>query len=231
MAFIVEQYVGDRGIQLGVEDVIRPFSFGTNWQKIRVGIRLAANGYDTLPIGSFGPRLGICTGYGGTYGNATDCVFSTFWNSVQAGNIGGTAPNRYYTSSTATFSNVLSQRVGSTTTTFGTRVNTTPSFSANPTALRSYWFMDVTKGTVGVAALSAVSTWTMTSTQVLSDRTRGDFLAAMEAETSPSSLTENVYSSITLPTRFVKDWDSMVVGWSRSTPTLCVYDMTVVRFI
>jgi hypothetical protein len=231
MAFIVEQYVGDRGIQIGVEDVIRPFSFGTNWEKIRIGIRYAANGYTDLPTSTFGIRLGICTGYAGTLsGTTTDCIFAVNWGSAQGGTISGTAPLRYYGASFSPASVLMWQRVGSTTTSFGTMSTTTPSFSANPTALRSMMMVDITKGTIGAAAIAATS-YQMTAVQVVSDKTRGDFLAAMETEVSPAGVTGVNLSSPNLPTRFVKDWDSMVVAWPRSTPTVCVYDMTVVRFI
>jgi len=55
MAFIVEQYTGDKGVQLGCEDLIRAMPWGANWNKIRIGCRLAVNGYASItPTGIIG---------------------------------------------------------------------------------------------------------------------------------------------------------------------------------
>lgn len=238
MAFIVEQYTGDQGIQIGAEDVIRPFSFGTNWQKIRIGCRLALNGYGSLGDTSLygaaqagGPRLGVCTGsLGALASSTTDAVWGSYWANFDIV-IAGTAPLRYYrpSSGSALFFFKGFQRVGTTSTIFGSSSVTTPSFSANPTALRSNYFIDFTKGTIGNSTI-VMTFWYNTVANVVSDRTQGDFLAAMENEAAPALMSAYSLSSPTLPTRFVKDWDSMLVGWTRSTPTMCVYDICVVRF-
>ncbi len=238
MAFIVEQYTGDQGIQIGVEDVIRPFSFGTNWQKVRIGCRIALNGTGSLGDASLygvassgGPRLGVCTGsLGPLASSTTDAVFGVCWASFDVV-IAGVAPLTYYRLSSGSALNLFRafQRVNTTTTTFGGSSLTTPAISANPTALRTNYFIDFTKGTVGNSTI-AMTLWYMTTVNVVSDRTQGDFLAAMENEASPSLMTAYTLSSPTLPIRFVKDWNSLLVGWNRSTPTACVYDICAVRF-
>lgn len=238
MAFIVEQYTGDQGIQIGVEDVIRPFSFGTNWQKVRVGCRIALNGSGSLGDASLygvaasgGPRIGVCTGsLGALASSATDVVYGACWANFDI-TIGGTAPLRYYRYNSVSAFNFFRcfQRVNTTTTTFGSSSLATPAISANPTALRTNYFIDFTKGTIGNSTI-AMTLWYMTTANVVSDRTQGDFLAAMENESAPALMSAYTLSSPTLPIRFVKDWDSMLVGWNRSTPTACVYDICVVRF-
>ena len=90
-------------------------------------------------------------------------------------------------------------------------------------------FMDFVKGTVGVATLGSIVMWMKTNANVTIDATRGEFLAAMEALT-PANMSNFAVSSPTLPTRFNKDWDSVLVNWFRTTPSLCVYEMAVTRF-
>jgi len=94
MAFIVEQFIGDRGIQLSAEEAVRPFSFGTNWQFIRVGMRMAINGITTFTNAN-GPGLGICTGSEGAYSSTTtDAIWR--WglgNTTYA--VAGVSPNIY----------------------------------------------------------------------------------------------------------------------------------------
>lgn len=238
MAFIVEQFTGDRGIQIGVEDVMRPFAFGTDWQKIRIGCRCAINGYaglgNTTLYNTFsgGPRLGVCTGsLGALSASAVDAVWASPWRTGLVV-LAGTPPLVYYAGAAATQPYVRCyQRVGSTTTEFGNSSlsGSLVCVSANPTVLRSNYFLDITKGQVGNSTIAAVI-WMQTSVQVVNDRTQGDFLAAMENETAPTLTSQRSMSSTTLPTRFVKDWDTALVGWTRSTPTMCVYDLCVVRF-
>lgn len=228
MAFIVEQFIGDRGIQLSVEDVIRPFSFGTNWQKVRVGVLLACNGYASLPIGTV-PKIGVCTGNAADLSNT--CTDAVWMPAVAAGVqplLTGSAPNQYYQAAT---NNTTYQRVNSTTTAVGNVVVTTnPSFSANPTLNRSMFAFDLTKGVVGANTISQGCVY-MNGAQAAADVSRSTFLLAMENETTSVAGTTLVTSASTqLPTRFTKDWDSMFVGWNHSTPTLCVYEMCVVRF-
>jgi len=94
------------------------------------------------------------------------------------------------------------------------------------------WLMDFTKGTIGAAAIGLTQYYRLSvpaGGSVLLDATRGDFLAAMEAP-SPVNMGGVGLSTSNLPTRTVKDWNSMFLAWPSSTPTLCIYDMAVSRF-
>jgi hypothetical protein len=46
MAFIVDLFSTrtDKAIQIGNEEILRPLSIGTNWQKIRIGVRMGIHG-------------------------------------------------------------------------------------------------------------------------------------------------------------------------------------------
>lgn len=233
MAFIVEQLVGDRGIQIGNEDVIRPFSFGTNWSKIRVGITFAVNGYTDLPAGTL-PAIGICTGNNARLSNTcTDAFFIQYDYNGATCLIAGAAPARYYGAG-GTSNNFPYQRVGATTTNHAVSTGGMYSqFSANPTNQRTGFMFTVTKGVVGAASLPQLDIIYHTGggTAGASDVSRGTFLAQLENESA--AIAPMTYAAIgagNLPLRFAKDWDSMFVNWPRSTPTMCIFCMSVVRF-
>lgn len=231
MAYIVEQYVGDRGIQLANEEIIRPFSFGTNWQSLRLGIRCACNAVGALAAVDF--RMGLCTGSVASYGTPTDAVWFTLWQVAASLAVTGTPPITVQTQDSS-LGTPAWQRVGSTTTSFGSATILRSSLSNNPSALRSVWMMEFTKGTVGNSTLGGLSSIFKTATggtgNGLVDTTRVEFMSLMETQGTPALTARADLTAITLPIRFNKDWNSMFVAWPRSTPTVCIYEMAVVRF-
>lgn len=235
MAFIVEQLAGDRAIQLGYEEVIRPFSFGTNWEKIRVGVLWALNGYYPMADATT-PHLGICTGYTGRWSaSSTDVLFVPMIHEISSSgsSLGGTPPAVFYQLNSGTSTAYAKQRVGTTTTNTSAAVSSLyTQISGNPSNHYTGAYFTITKGTVGAAAIAydiiaPPGGGTAGATAI----SRGTFLAQMENETAANSPNQR-YAAATsnLPIRYNKDWDSMVVGWMRSTPTLSIACMTVVRF-
>lgn len=224
MAFIVEHIIGDRGIQIGYEDVIRPLSFGTNWTRLRVGVRYAV--YGTSAINVPDVRLGFCVGNNGGISNSTtSAIWMKSEGTAGAHIVSGTPPNVYYDSGAA-YNLQFYERVNNTTTPAGAFAASRSGFSANPTALRSILMFDVAK----VAGSSSITFnfYYLTAAQVVTDWTRSAFLTAMANDGTPAGTT-NVTSSYT-PTRTQRDWDSAFIGWARSTPAMCVYDMGVARY-
>lgn len=235
MAFIVEQLIGTKGVQLGYEELVRPFSFGTNWQKIRVGVLWAGN--VTAVMGdNVAPFIGICTGYEGRYAaSSTDALFINYTHAIgSAGSLLGTPPATYYQTTAGSSSIFPRQRVGTTTTALsvGTTGSIYTQYSANPTNHYTAGMFTVTKGTVGAAAVGFDLIYNAGGgTSAATNISRSAFLAQMESEVTPlGTLSRQAVTSTNLPLRFDKDWDSMTVGWVRSTPTLVIACMTVVRF-
>jgi|PlaIllAssembly_1097288.scaffolds.fasta_scaffold00564_3 hypothetical protein len=230
MAFIVEQYASDRAIQIGREQLFRKFSFGTNWQRIRIGIRAAMTAPATASIGGFfnGPILALCTGPIGPFSPATvDCIFNNFWGG-QGMTLAGSAPNQYYDLGSTGWTHVSYQKVG------GTQSNSTgfgfgrTCISASPSALRSFFAFDVTKGTIGATSYTA-NWYYQVNTQATVDFTRNAFLAAMTTEGTPANTT-NTSQAAYCGLRTVKDWDTMMIASWRSVPTITIFDMAVVRY-
>lgn len=231
MAFIVEHYASDRALQIGIEDVLRKLSFGTNWQRIRIGVRAAMyyNGFN-LPGNYIGPILGLCTGPQGSMGaSTTDCIFMNFFH-YQTGTYAGTPPNVYYDVGSSGWTQVTYQRVGSTTNNSSGFGGIRACISANPTALTSFFALDVTKGTIGASTYTGIW-YCQINSQITTNFTRTSFLAALMTDGTPTGTTAiapgaNCYCGL----RTTKDWDHFFVGHRRCYPALNIYDMAVVRF-
>jgi len=238
MAFLVEQLIGEKAVQLGYEEIVRPFSFGTNWTTIRLGVLWAVNGYSVMPDFT-APYVGVCTGYGGRYAaSSTDAFWvpTVHYITSSGGNLGGTPPAVYYRWNSGTSNVQPLQRVGTTTSVCSLSfTGYYTEISANPSNHYTGFFLTINKGTVGAAGVTIqVIAPSGAATAGATNLSRGAFLAQLENETtaiSPNSLFGGASGSGTnLPTRFVKDWDSMMVGWVKSTPTLSIACMTVCRF-
>jgi hypothetical protein len=228
MALIVEQYVGDRGIQLGREQLLRKFSFGTNWQRIRCGIRCAASGLYTFNSGFNGPIMGISTGSQGDLSvGVTDCIFYSF----MGGNtmtFSGVTPNFYYDIG-ATFTNVCYQRVGSSNSNSAGFTTSRACLSANPYALRTFFAVDITKGAVG-AGTYTLNVYCQINTQITTDYTHAAFITAMTTDGTPTNTTNVGNGSAYCGLRTVKDWNNMFVGYRNFSPALTIFDMAVTRY-
>jgi hypothetical protein len=226
MAYLVEQFTGDRGVQLGVESFTRALPWGSNWTKMRIGCRLATNGTATIPAYNF-PLIGVCTGPEAWASSVTvDAVAWTPLNMSYANAVwSGSAPNYFYDYNGGTYNQCLQQKIGTTINYLGTYTGIRFCWSANPTALRSALMLDITKTS---ATNVDPKVWVPTNLQVIIDCPRSNFLAMMENESAPVNVSG--YTQTYPLVRQVKDWDSVFFHWGHAVPTTTFYDMTAVRF-
>lgn len=227
MAFTVYDF--NSAVQLGTESLIRPFAFGTNWQVIRIGVLCAVNAtVQPIPSDIGAPRLGLCTGNKSDYDvGVTDAIWMPFFSTAVSLTIGGVSPAVWAYTLGGTGTTAI-QKVGSSTGNIGSATTSLQALSLSP-YVRCLMLLDITKGTVGNATI-AMTMWTGQNVNGGVDRTRGEFLAAMEA-TTPVNTDSDTLSTANLPLRTAKDWDSMFVSWSRTVPCLNIYQMAVVRFV
>lgn len=233
MAILVEEYASDRAIQLGREQLFRKFSFGTNWQRIRIGIRVSMDSAAGTVAGTIvpgyynGPVLGLCTGPIGPLQSPVDCIFDNYMGGQNC-TLSGTAPNLYYDIG-GTFTHVSYQKVGGSQSNSGGFTMGRACISANGTALRSFFAFDVTKGTIGAGTYTA-NWYYQINTQITNDFSRNAFLAAMTTDGTPTNTTNTSNASGYCGLRTTKDWDTMFIGSWRNTPALTIFDMAVVRY-
>lgn len=228
MAFIVEQFTGDRGVQVGVEDIVRKMPWGTNWTKIRVCCRVATNGYSTISVPAYPPRLGICVGAESLISNTA--LSAICWSTLNPQNATylGSAPYNYYFGNNSSSNYFMGEKVGSSFNYLGNYSGFSWYWSANPTVVRSPYFVDFYK-TGAVSTLLSTVYSPASVANVTTDCTRSNFLAMMENESSVINCGSTGNAGLTV-SRTQMDWDSIFFNWNRAVPTTTIYDLSVVRF-
>lgn len=225
MAFIVETITGDRRLQLGNEDFVRPMLIGTNWKKIRIGLRWAFNdtGGDILTAGFV---AGVCQGTQYSYSSPSCTDF------IGVSLPGGATPDTislvrltstavYYASPGNANGATIHKKVGAVTTVVAMGLNYGAYTNAVPSSYRSLYFIEITKG----APNYTVGVWNQYQHQT--DFSRATFIGMMDNESAPAPLAATsatpAYSGNGL-------FDSVCLRWNKSTPTVEISDLTVVRF-
>jgi hypothetical protein len=186
-------------------------------------LALNDSGGDILTAGFV---VGVCQGAQYSYSNA-NCV-----DFIGASVPGGATPDTvqltrttstilYYTSPGNASGMTFHKKVGAVTTVVASGLNLTGFINAVPTAYRSMYMVDITKGSPNYT----IGVWTQFQHQT--DFSRATYISMLDNESAPSPLTSTVgtaaYSGSGL-------FDSVCIRWNKSTPTIEISDLTVVRF-
>jgi hypothetical protein len=234
MAYIVQNLsLADQRIQLGAEEIVRAMEIGTNWTKIRIGMRLCMVGSATFAGGDL--SVGVCQGNKGkTPVDTTDAV------GIQCGAVTNPMSLTWtYSISLPTYAYFQHNFAGAhafrkvgnqlaNSLVGGSYVSmfvATPFLNTN----RCGFYVDITKSGSGLV----ISNWSANSASpVMADVSRYAHLVNMESENA-ISVSGQAYNAngITLTTvggSFA--WDSVFVTWNRSMPVIEINDLTVVRY-
>lgn len=234
MAYIVQNLsLADQRIQLGAEEIVRAMEIGTNWTKIRIGMRLCFLGNATFNGGDF--SVGVCQGdKGKTAVDTTDAV------GIQCGSV--TNPMSViwtYSVNLPTYAyfqhNYFGahafRKVGNQLTNSVAGGGSVAEFVATPfvNTNRCGYYVDITKspGSLVIANWAAGS-----ASPAMVDVSRYAHLVNMESENA-ISISGQAYNSNGIVLTSVGGnyaWDSVFVTWNRSMPVIEVNDLTVVRY-
>lgn len=223
MSFIVETMPGDRRFQMGREEFLRPMIIGTNWNKIRIGVRLGLTGNSTFTLGSFG--IGVCQGNSGYLADTTVDWFGGW--TTQSGITGNTVtfnagtPNYYQLTSGTT---AVWKRNNTTT----TNTTATPAIflPTQPTAFRQQLFCDILKGSPSyTATLWAPNTAGLGQTDI----GEASFLQSMENEGTPTSVVAGSGVAVTYSGSGLHDTISLI--WTRCCPVIEISTIAVARYL
>lgn len=223
MAFVTAQLApSDKRLQLASETIIRPLSFGTNWQRIRIGIRAAVN--DSLSsIGSGQLILGVMQG---TYGWSDPACPDAF-GSGMGGSYGGNTYTRGRDSSgNMGYNMTTGQR------TLLKQYNTVYISSSNSS---TGGFLPVANsGVLGSILVilekqGATTLYSQACTTNPGNISRATFLTSVESESlTPTGFSSQANTSMTYSGSGL--FDSAFIFWRHSTPTIEIADWTVVRY-
>lgn len=220
MASIVESIAGDRRIVLANEEFLRPFGFSTDWKKIRIGVRLAFNGSSNIPSPAF--QLGVSQGLtdGFKSSNTTD-YFGVRFNGVGnwTFNVG---PPAYY-SGTMFFTTIFRRGNVSVVNANNSQVGYV---SADPAAIRSTFYCDITKGNTYSITLYGMTVQANAQT----DQSLTQFYRLLEAETvaGGEAIVGQTASMDYSPGAGL--FDAVSIYWDQASPSVEISDVAVCRF-
>lgn len=234
-----------RHLQIGNEEVLRAFPWGTNWNTVRVGVMFAINGAGPLvtaganiPNAVFG--LGMCAGATGGWRSP-----SANWLGITSANVaGGTALTltkgapSFWSSATANafWSNVNGVYTALTgaanTMSFGSTWNIVPTQANYPPGLFVQWMFQVAKpinppqtGTAGV-----YNSFHTAVTQV-TNVTRDNFFQGMCTTTAGTGLTASNALSATYAQVGSWPYDTLSIHWNKATPAIDIVEVAAVRLL
>jgi len=236
MPYLVEQLitadVGQRGIQLGSEELLRQWSFGTNWTKVRIGIRLCSNASGATVLQTLG--IGVTQGLQGYVGAPTDLlmvVLGTTTNIINGVNWRINTPSRPFYVDTVTTGYTVFRKQGSTTTQLGTAASNIGSIVAQyaldtPTYHRSQIFLEITKGNPNYSyhVLMPIS-----QANAQTPINRNTFYQNLEAA-SPSACGLLAGSPLSVAYTGSGLFDTAFIFSNKPTPTFEINDWAVLRY-
>lgn len=218
MAYIAETVAGDKRIQLGSEDFVRKMTMGANWQKIRIGMRVAIN-----DVGAAIPNaalvIGVCQGpYPFISSSCIDFVGASLgvYDTNTYGRYAG--PPVYfgydYNQAIVKQGAVLTQATSS----YATRY-----IGGAPASRMCSILVDIIKGSPNYTA----TLWRPQSTPV--NVTSYELGTQLENENNPQPA--NVFDSpVNVAYSGSGLFDSVCIHWKYPAPYLEIADLTVVRY-
>lgn len=220
------QSLSDQRIQLGAEEIIRPMRFGSNWIKLRIGMRLSFNGIARLANGYF--VVGVCQGSSASSG-FTAASPTDYWG-VSFGpgptdfvyNLG--SPQNYYFTNSG--NPTLYHRLGTTST--NTNFGAASSYHSAAPA-RSIYMVTFTKTGGNIVAVPS----NPANLSSVADATQAQLLNMMDDDAGSgwSAIYTNMNSwTLTLAQGGGgQAMDSVSIYWNHSTPTVEISDLCVVK--
>ena len=225
---------GDKRLQIGAEELVRKFSFGTAWTKLRIGIRLSYANPSAINISELdcGLILGVCEGDTNTFSSPTTTNFvgiapqtggSYLWTGTWS--YQGASPITY-SIQTGNHCYLQKDPTGLSAATFA---YTAASYiTARPTTHACAYMLDITKQNNAVMFRMIGNNGSIDATQNV---TQAAFLTMMENDNTNAGTSYNTTSVTTrtssLPAR---TWDTMSISWNKCTKPFDLFDVAVARF-
>lgn len=224
MAWLYQANTSTKGIQMGNEEWSHRMSIGTNWTKLRIGVRIAVptvQGFDGPVTGSF--ILGVTQGTQNVFKSPTCTEFMGF----VLGNV-STSSWSYGVNGTGYVFNprpvVINKLEGVVT------VRNTGSanyyISANNN-VRTMAFVDITKNSATNYTIAPFLPGN--TTQAVADNGLTNFIWSMESNTTP--LNCNTVVTGTFDYTGPGLMDSIYFGWERSVPPITLFDIAACRVL
>lgn len=200
----------------------RLLSIGSTWNKIRVGVRLIVNGSAAV-VGTPRFAMGVCSGTANPFNNGSASTDHFVGAATKFATWGYSGNIFYINGGTADW--LPTKRVG-TTTTEGTTLVGSLVLPSVTLAKRWCLFLDIEKGSPN-HTLQAF----YTNNTLAADTSKETFLSTVEVEAC--SLTHHAFGTArTLAVDEGTDGalNAVNISWDRTSPTIEICDIALVRF-
>lgn len=228
MAAIVDSLLdGNRRLQIGNEEFVRGLSFGSNWTKVRIGIRFTVNdtggGNISSPANFF---VGLCEGTTNTFFSNNTTGFIGCNNSTGLNNAWSYNASYY----TACYNScIIAKRVGNTTSSLGSYglqyIGSDRWFFVGKAPNIGYAFWDFTKNSTSIVFNLF---WSFSTGYY--GITLSNFIWGLDNETAPPYLANWGSPNTVAYGNSIGNLDTLSISWSKSTPTIELCDVAVIRF-
>jgi hypothetical protein len=225
MAWLYQANGTAKGIQIGNEEWCHQLAIGTDWTKIRVGVRIALPTNQAFAGSPIGPTmmLGMCQGTSNIFKSATCAEFM----GVGLGTLGvadftyATSPGVHVTNARPIWVTKLNgvQTIHST--------GSSAYYISATNTVRTVAFVDILKN--GGTSYTVTGWMPSTTTQGTTDNTYGVFVGSMENNTTPTNA--NSQGAIAVTYAGPGLFDSLYFSWGKSVPALTVFDMMAARIL
>lgn len=218
-------FTGDRALQLGREQYIRPMSIGYNWTKLRVGFRYTVQFPASVATGSFTLAYGLTCQSKQYFDANADMVYTAYSSATDL----SATPTFLVNGFTATYGLGNYNKVTNQTK-VGVTYNQSSVGSNNQTlymlkTLRGIVLCDFTRGSGTIT----VQPWARSASSPL-DQAQSDFLINMEHETTPPFVTTGSLPTGALTYGGTGLLDSLWLFWGNWIPLINIHDIAVCRF-
>lgn len=231
MASFSQYAAGDTRFNIAADEVVRKFSFGTHWMKVRIGVRLAFYTAGAT-ISNAGFAIGFCQGDTVTFAHPNTINYvgfalgsgGTSWTGTLTYNAG--AGNPYYITATASTHTFVTKLAGALSTSVIS--GTTSYVTANPAGAASLLYVELTKLPAGytVSLLGPAGAATGQT-----NHTAANFLTALETDLATALTNISVRATTTVTTSLPSfSWDTASVVWNTAATAVDLLDFGVVRY-
>lgn len=240
MAYIVQRLTLNKRLQLAKEDVIRPVSFGSNWNSVRIAVLIQINGASNWTTQAGYPflALGMCRGTNPIFAGDTT-VDALGWAPGNTGPTWGASAvawNATYNSFSWVAGGTAFQKIGSsfvasnpqTGSGYTLQMGGMSSPGGTTFLNRTPIYLDITRGFPATPVMNSFTFLCSApySTQGV-DLDPGTFYDRLQTSTLTNTQTQ--YNAALTVTGDML-WDSVFFSWFRMTPVVEIVELAVVRF-
>lgn len=230
---------GDYAVALTGTDASRTLSIGSNWTRIRIGVRQAVSSSSAQNTTIGQPRwcIGLCSSTSSTYSSTNAHYVGMDTNAGFLINHFGTSPGYYLTSLDGGNGGATRRwvtKVGTTTTQFGSsQTDDLGAYITSGSPTRTVHYLDISKQISGTSSVDPglwTLQWYRPISPIATDWPASSFYAQLSNDTASTVVTAYIEQRVPVSESINGALTTVNIYWDKSDPALEVSDVAVWRF-